>query len=155
MAAALDREGRATRIDVGLGVPLVGLGAPASTYYPAVGALLGTEAVVPGDADVANAIGAVVGTVRVRHEVLVTAPRRGVYRVHVGADPETRWERPDARARAEEVAELAVREAAVAAGTTEFTVEVEWTEKVIDVGGRPMFVEGRAIASASGRPHLH
>ena len=52
-------------------------------------------------------------------------------------------------------AELAVREAAVAAGTTEFTVEVEWTEKVIDVGGRPMFVEGRAIASASGRPHLH
>jgi len=154
VAAALDREGRATRIDVGLDVPLVGLGAPASTYYPAVGALLGTETTVPADADVANAIGAVVGTVRVGHEVLVTAPRRGVYRVHVGAEPETRWERPDARARAEEVAELAVREAAVAAGTTDFTVQVEWTEKVIDVGGRPMFVEGRATARASGRPHL-
>lgn len=155
VAAALDGRGRSTRLDVGLGVPLVGLGAPASTYYPAIGALLGAETHVPADADVANAIGAVVGTVRVRHEVLVTAPRRGVYRIHVGGEPETEWERADARARAEEAAVTGAKKAAVSAGTTDFTVELDWTEKVIDVGGRPMFVEGRAAATASGRPHLH
>ena len=152
---AFGGRGRSTRLDVGLGVPLVGLGAPASTYYPAIGALLGAETHVPADADVANAIGAVVGTVRVRHEVLVTAPRRGVYRIHVGGEPETEWERADARARAEEAAVTGAKKAAVSAGTTDFTVELDWTEKVIDVGGRPMFVEGRAAATASGRPHLH
>ena len=154
VAAALDRATRSARVDIGLGAPLVGLGAPAATYYPAIGELLGTEVTVPPDADVANAIGAVVGKVRVRHEVLVTAPRRGVYRIHVGTDPETQWERLDAQARAREVAQAAVREAAVAAGTTDFEVETEWVEKVIDVDGRPMFVEGRAIATAAGRPDL-
>ena len=154
VAAALDRTTTSSRLDIGLGVPVVGLGAPAVTYYPAIGELLGTPVTVPVDADVANAIGAVVANVRVRHEVLVTAPRRGVYRIHVGTEPETRWERPEAQARACEVAEEAVREKAVAAGTCDFVVETEWIEKVIDVDGRPMFVEGRAIAVASGRPAL-
>ena len=154
VAAALDRTTASSRVDIGLGVPLVGLGAPAATYYPAIGELLGTEITVPADADVANAIGAVVADVRVRHEVLVTAPRRGVYRIHVGTEPETKWERPEAQARAREAADEAVREKALAAGTTDFEVETEWIEKVIDVDGRPMFVEGRAIATASGRPHL-
>jgi hypothetical protein len=74
--------------------------------------------------------------------------------VHIGTEPETQWERPEARARACEAAEAAVREKAVAAGTRDFVVETEWTEKVIDVDGRPMFVEGRAVAVASGRPDL-
>lgn len=154
VAAALDRATVSTRADIGLSVPLVGLGAPAATYYQAIGELLGAEVTVPADADVANAIGAVVADVRVRHEVLVTAPRRGVYRIHVGNEPETSWERPDAEARAREAAEEAVRTKARDAGTTDFDVHTEWVEKVIDVDGRPMFVEGRAISTASGRPDL-
>lgn len=154
VAAALDRTTASARLEIGLGVPIVGLGAPARTYYPAIGELLGTDVTVPDDADVANAIGAVVANVRVQHEVLVTAPRRGVYRLHIGTEPETQWERLEAQARACEAAEAAVREKAVAAGTRDFVVETEWTEKVIDVDGRPMFVEGRAVAVASGRPDL-
>ena len=154
VAAALDRSARSTRIDIGLGASLVGLGAPAATYYPSIGALLGTDVTVPADADVANAIGAVVGKVRVRSEVQVTAPRRGVYRVHGGGEPETSWERPDARARAEELAREAAIADVQAAGASEYEVEVSWTEKVIDVDGRPMFVEGTATATASGRPDL-
>ena len=134
---ALDRAARSSRVDIGLGVPLVGLGAPAATYYPAIGELLGAPVTVPADADVANAIGAVVADVRVRHEVLVTAPRRGVYRVHVGSEPETSWERPDAEARAREAAETAVRIKAAEAGTIDFEIETEWTEKVIDVDNEP------------------
>ncbi len=154
VAAALDRTARSARIDIGLGAPLVGLGAPAATYYPAIGGLLGAEVTVPADADVANAIGAVVGKVRVRTEIQVTAPRRGVYRVHGGGEPETTWERPDAQARAEELARDAAIAEVQAAGAREFEVEVAWSEKVIDVDGRPMFVEGTATATASGRPDL-
>ncbi|MEM9519158.1 MAG: hydantoinase/oxoprolinase family protein [Actinomycetota bacterium] len=154
VAAALDRSSRSARVEIGLGAALVGLGAPAATYYPAIGELLGAAVDVPGDADVANAIGAVVGKVRVRSEIHVTAPRRGVYRVHGGGEPETSWERPEAQARAEELAREAAVTEVQAAGATEFDVDIVWTEKVIDVDGRPMFVEGTATATASGRPDL-
>ena len=154
VTAALDRTSRSARIDIGLGATLVGLGAPAATYYPAIGELLGSPVEVPGDADVANAIGAVVGKVRVRSDIQVTAPRRGVYRIHAGTEPETTWERPEAQARAEALAREAVEAEVRAAGASEFEVEVTWTEKVIDVDGRPMFVEGTASAIAAGRPDL-
>ncbi len=154
VAAALDGTTQSTALVAGLAVPLVGLGAPAAIYYPKIGELLGTEVSVPEHAEVANAIGAAVGQVRVREEVVVSAPRRGVYRIHVGSEPETLWERPDAEARAIEVAATAAARSAESAGAVDVTVETEWIEKVIDVGGRPMFVEGRAVAVAAGRPSL-
>ena len=48
----------------------------------------------------------------------------------------------------------AAAQRAVDAGTVDFEIETIWTEKVIDVDGRPMFVEGTAVAVASGRPNL-
>ncbi len=154
VAAAIDGTTRSSRLVAGLGVPLIGLGAPAATYYPAIGELLGCPVDVPEHAGVANAIGAVVGKVRVRAEIMVTCPRRGVYRVHSGIDPETAWERPQAQERAEELAVEAAMQAARDAGTVDFEIETTWVEKVIDVEGRPMFVEGTATAIASGRPNL-
>ncbi len=154
VAAALDGAAVSSRLDIGLAVPLIGLGAPASTYYPAVGALLGADVEIPGNADVANAIGAVVGKVRVQKEITVTAPRRGVYRIHGRSDPETLWEQPHARDRALELASEAAAAAVVEAGAADFSIEVGWSEKIIDVQGRPMFVEGVATATASGYPKL-
>ena len=109
---------------------------------------------MPADADVANAIGAAVGRVRVRSEIQVTAPRRGVYRIHAGGEPETAWEYSEARVRAEAVARDTAAADVQAAGASEFDVDVVWSEKVIDVDGRPMFVEGTATAIAAGRPDL-
>jgi hypothetical protein len=116
--------------------------------------LLGCSVEVPEHAGVANAIGAVVGKVRVQAEIMVTCPRRGIYRIHSGTDPETAWERPHAQELAETLATEAAAQLAAEAGTVDFEIETTWTEKVIDVDGRPMFVEGTAIAIASGRPNL-
>ena len=154
VAAAIDGTTRSSRLVAGLDVPLIGLGAPAGTYYPAIGELLGCSVEVPEHAGVANAIGAVVGKVRVQAEIMVTCPRRGIYRIHSGTDPETAWERPHAQERAETLATEAAAQLAAEAGTVDFEIETTWTEKVIDVDGRPMFVEGTAIAIASGRPNL-
>ena len=49
------------RVRLALKRPLVGIGAPVHCFLPAAAALLETEAVIPPDADVANAIGAQVG----------------------------------------------------------------------------------------------
>ncbi|MEZ5246564.1 MAG: hydantoinase/oxoprolinase family protein [Acidimicrobiales bacterium] len=154
VGAALDRTAITARLDIGLAVPLVGLGAPAATYYPAVGAALGTPVHIPDHADVANAIGAVVGRVRIRRQVTVTAPRRGVFRVHSGPEPETAYDLDDARRRATEAATRTVSAEMAVAGAAEFDVEAHWHEKSADVEGREMFVEGVATVIASGRPKL-
>lgn len=152
--AAFDATASTARVDVGLAVPLIGLGAPASTYYPAIGALLGTEVTVPDHADVANAIGAVVGKVRIRHQVTVTAPRRGIFRVHGRGDPETVYDQDAAQARATELATATVTAEMGAAGAPEFELETHWSEKSAEIEGRPMFVEGVATVIGSGRPKL-
>jgi len=154
VGAAFDDAAVTTRVDIGLAVPLIGLGAPAATYYPAIGALLGSAVEIPEHADVANAIGAVVGKVRVRRHVTVTAPRRGVFRVHSGAEPETVYSVEDARRRATEVAERIVSVEMVAAGAPVFETETHWQEKSAEVEGRELFVEGTATVVASGRPKL-
>ena len=154
VGAALDRTAITARVDIGLAVPVVALGAPAGTYYPAVGALLGTPVLVPPHADVANAIGAVVGRVRMRRQVTVTTPRRGVFRVHSGPHPETVYELDDARRRAIEAAGRIVAAEMVVAGAPIFEVEEHWHEKSAVVEGRELFVEGVATVIASGRPRL-
>ena len=140
LAAALDRDGlddalaqsapSRLRSIARLACP-IGIGsAPSSsasvlrqaTYHPAIGEVLGTEVEVLADADVANAIGAVVAG-SARAEVPVTAPRRGVYRIHAGGDPEIRGASRGAGqsrgpGRAAAVAEVQ------AAGAKEFEVEV-------------------------------
>lgn len=154
VAAALDRTARTTRVVTGLAVPVVALGAPAATYYPAVAELLGADIEVPADADVANAIGAVVGRVRARRQVTVTSPRRGVFRVHTGPEPETVYALDEAREAALERGRAAVAAAMVEAGAAEFGFETHWEETTVEVEGRPMFVEGVATVVGSGPPRL-
>jgi len=51
--------------------PVVAIGAPVAAYFPQVGRLLNTEIIIPPHADVANAIGAVVGGVMQRLRVTI------------------------------------------------------------------------------------
>ena len=68
-------------IGIRLDAPVVGIGAPVHQFLPAAAALLGTRAVVPANADVANAIGAITGSVVVRREARISVDETGVYRV--------------------------------------------------------------------------
>lgn len=154
VAAALDGRPRTSKLVAGLAVPLVGLGAPAATYYPAIGDLLGTKVEIPEHADVANAIGAAVGKVRLRRRVTVSSPRRGLFRVYIGAEPDSFFELEPAREAAIEQAGAAVAAAMVAAGAPEFDLETHWDEKSVDVDGRVLFVEGVATVIGTGRPQL-
>ncbi|MPW26740.1 hydantoinase/oxoprolinase family protein [Alkalibaculum sp. M08DMB] len=50
---------------------LVGVGAPIHLFLPDVAKVLGTQCVIPENAGVANAIGAIVGNIRVVHDIYV------------------------------------------------------------------------------------
>jgi N-methylhydantoinase A/oxoprolinase/acetone carboxylase beta subunit len=51
--------------------PIIGIGAPAGIFLPAVASALGTELILPGHFEVANAVGAVGGSVVVEENILV------------------------------------------------------------------------------------
>jgi N-methylhydantoinase A/oxoprolinase/acetone carboxylase beta subunit len=153
VAAGFDKAARSTRVDIGVAVPVVGLGAPARTYYPLVADLLGSRCTVPEHADVANAIGAVVGRVQITRSVLVSAPRRGVFRVHAD-DPTTVYDLDEAKDLAATAACAAAMADAERAGARDIETEGQWTERSATIEDKPYFVEGRYSARASGRPKL-
>jgi len=155
VAAALNRSVDTVRLSVGLAVPLVGLGAPAATYFPSVGKTLATEVVVPEHADVANAIGAVVGSVRISRSVSITSPRRGLFVVHTPAEQITYWYLDDAKREARESLDAEMTTAMRHAGAVEFDLDFDWNEKSVDVNGRSLFVDGMMKATATGRPQLN
>ena len=88
MQKGLDRHRGLLALNTGINVPVIGLGASASTYYPAVGNRLGCNIILPNHAGVANAIGAVVGQVTMRKTGLITSPSEGCFRVHLAAGPQ-------------------------------------------------------------------
>lgn len=144
----------ALRIDAGLAVPVVGLGASAATYYPAVGDLMGTEMILPADAGVANAIGAVVGRVTMRRSGTITAPREGQFRVHLDTGPEDFTAADPALARLESVLRDAATAAATAAGAEEIDIRVTRDIRTADTEAREVFVEATVTVEAAGRPRV-
>jgi len=153
-AAALDRHKGLVRTEVGLSVPLVALGASAHTYYPEVATLLGTEAIVPGHAGVANAIGAVVGRVEVSVSGTVSQPSEGRFRVHVDDAPRDFADREEAVTFALSQLQDGARAAALAAGAEAIELRTERDEAIVPVEGKDMFVEARLTVIATGRPRL-
>lgn len=154
---ALDGTGVETALvatPLALNVALVALGASAATYYPRVAKLLGTVAVVPEHADVANAIGAVVGRVTITREVTVSSPGHGHFVVHTEADPLRASSVEEARSFAEAHLTRTLAADMAKAGAPTFEIRTHWAEQTVHLDGSEMFVEGVLTATASGRPHI-
>lgn len=151
---SLDRRYTVVDAPIGLAVPLVGLGASAGAYYPRVGELLRAEVVVPEHADVANAIGAVVGRVRMSQVATISSPQHGLYLVHVGAAPETVTTIDAARAVATTSLTVELERLMRDAGAPVYEVAWEWQQSTADVAGTPMIVEASLTATGTGRPQV-
>ncbi len=142
------------RVETGLNAAVIGLGASAQAYYPAVGQRLGCETILPVHGDVANAIGAVVGRVTLRAQGTVTSPSEGRFRVHLETGPEDFNESETALAALEEtLRERAVRDAE-ASGAEDITVHIERDIRTAEAEARRIFVEATITVETSGRPRI-
>jgi len=139
---------------IGLTVPLVGLGASAATYYPDVAEKLKTDAVIPEHAGVANALGAVVGYVRVSAEATITMPEAGLYRVFLAGRPENFGRFEDALTFAEAKLGEDAKTRAIEAGAGDVEIKFSHDENIAVVEGQEMLVECLVRATASGRPRI-
>ena len=154
VSAALDRKDGAARIDIGLALPLIGLGASAPTYYPQIGAALGTRCLVPEHAGVANAVGAVAGRVTLDRSLRITSPTDGRYRVHLSGEAQDFGNIDAAKAAARAALETLLTADAAIAGAGDIELTFDYIESAPVVEGRPLFIEATMTGCASGRPSL-
>jgi N-methylhydantoinase A/oxoprolinase/acetone carboxylase beta subunit len=147
--------------------PVIAVGAPVSAYMPSAAQTLNTELVLPEHAGVANAIGAVVGSVVQRVRVLIRPVEFGVlYRVHLpgdfdGAEPGNNGRLRDFEtladgvAYAEAVVTPRLRALAEEAGAQQVEVTLLRTDHAAPVREKiddEIFLETTLAFTAVGRP---
>jgi N-methylhydantoinase A/oxoprolinase/acetone carboxylase beta subunit len=133
---------------------VIGLGASAPLHYAGLPPLVGNRCVVPQDTDVANALGAVVGQVRVSAEATVSQPKEGLFRMAGNGSPRDFSSEDKAMEAAEILVRTQVSERATAAGTDSAEISLSRDVRVSTVEGQRMFIEARIVAVAAGRPRI-
>ena len=135
--------------------PVVAVGAPARTFFPDAADHLGVELSLPPNAEVANAYGAVMGSVVQRAHVTVTQPLYGQFIVHADQEPIHFSALDEALKVARKIAGEKARELALAAGAISVEVILTSDDNHIhhDVDGE-LFLETKITATATGRPDI-
>jgi N-methylhydantoinase A/oxoprolinase/acetone carboxylase beta subunit len=139
--------------EIRLRLPLIGIGAPAAIFLPAVAAALHTELILPEHHEVANAVGAVAGSVMVVEESLVYPRLSGEgldvigYYVQAGDGRYEFETAPEALNHARELSRQRALAAAVEAGADQPQVTIEEQSDGIDTY--------RIRARAAGNPRLN
>ena len=141
-------------VSLRLGVPVIGLGASAPSYYGAVGDRLGCRMILPEHAGVANAIGAVAGQISQRAQATVSSPAEGRFVAHLATGLEVFTTAAAALEAVEEALVIEASDRARQAGAVDLRVSVDREVKEVEIEGRRMFIEAKVTATASGRPRV-
>ncbi|MEX0328335.1 MAG: hydantoinase/oxoprolinase family protein [Ruegeria sp.] len=141
-------------LDTKLNVDVVGLGASAPSYYPAVGRRLQCHMNLPNHAGVANAIGAVVGRLTLRRSGTVTSPAEGRYRVHLEDGPQDFTDAQTAMSLLETTLRDQAEGAVRSAGAEDIRVVVDQDIRTAKIEAQDVFVEALITVEASGRPRV-
>ena len=142
------------KVNVGISKKIIGLGASAPTYYPAVGTELNCEVILPEYAGVANAIGAVVGKIVMRESGVISSPSEGKYLVHLDGKPVNFTSEVKAlKVLEEKLTEKSIQKAKEA-GAENVSVNIDREIKTANIENRSVFVEASVLVEASGRPRI-
>jgi N-methylhydantoinase A/oxoprolinase/acetone carboxylase beta subunit len=142
------------RLTVALDRPVIGLGASAPLHYASLAPLVGNHCIVPEDTDVANALGAVVGQVRVSAAATVSQPQEGLFRLSSDDHIRDFLDENKALEAAEQHVRARATERAVLAGTDTAELAVARDVRTATVEGQRKFIEAHIVATASGRPRI-
>jgi hypothetical protein len=136
--------------DIFLKIPIIGIGAPAEIFLPPVAKMLNTELITPPHYQVANAVGAVAGSVMIYEEAWVFPQTRGKfvigYYVQTSDERASFSKMEQALAFAKEITQEKALAQAQAAGAVKAHVEIE---QIVD-GAESYRIRAKAI----GNPEL-
>ena len=141
-----------------LACPVIALGAPAGTYIPHVASMLDADVIVPEYSEVANAIGAVTGTISQKSRAVIKQIHGGTsYRVHTRRGVHVFDDYEQAERHAIDISKKYASEKAVAAGAG--AVEIKLNKHTLQAGdaadgNNKTIIETEITATAVGRPRL-
>jgi len=154
VAAGLSNHSKVSRFNTGLALPVIGLGASARNYYGPLGAILGCRIILPEDAGVANAIGAVVGQVAIHAEGTITSVGEGSFRAHLPDGPAQFNDKDTALAALRTALTQQATEQAKSAGVEEIRLTENLDLREAQIEAQTMFIEATLRVTARGRPRI-
>ena len=153
IARSLEQKSGFVNFSLKLDRALVGLGASAKVYYPAIGERLSSDCHVPEHADVANAIGAVAGEVRVQQTVTITSSDGGSsFQFMSGGKLTNMVDEEAVLAKVQADMEVELTQMADEAGAQSPVFETTTTINAPTIDGSRHFVEATIHMTATGRP---
>ncbi|WP_340149896.1 hydantoinase/oxoprolinase family protein [uncultured Sneathiella sp.] len=153
-AAAVSGHHPYVNMEVALRLPVIGLGASAHLYYPEVAKKLGTIAVIPDFAGVANAVGAVVGQVRLTVSASISPTENDGFRLFHMGEPLDFQTLDAAVSEAEKLLTAEARAQAIEAGAGDVRTRFKRQDNIAHIAGLEVFVESTVEVVAFGRPRV-
>ncbi len=148
-------DGGIFSVSISMKYPLVAVGAPVITYMPQVASLINSDICIPDHADVANAVGSVVGSV-LQSVRIVVKPQQGgsIYRVHMPDEMRDFKTYNKAVQHARDRAMQLAEEHAIRAGAGAVKTSIEMNELTVESGegDKNIHIETEIIAASIGRP---
>ncbi len=133
-----------------LNVPVVGIGAPAQSFYPPIENFMDANVIVPEHAEVANAVGAVVGSVRQSAQITISPLAGRSVMVHAPQEQREFEDLEQAAEWATGIVSEQARHKASDAGASDIIVQTERHDNAVEEGGQVTFFESIIIATATG-----
>ena len=131
--------------------PIIGIGAPVHSFFPAVGRRLNAEVILPTHAEVANAIGAAASGVLVNETVTILPDTTGSYLLHSKEGRREFGKLAPAIEEAKALARRLAEERARASGATSCNTLVNVdTHTSVTADGGDVFVQAVVEATAKG-----
>jgi N-methylhydantoinase A/oxoprolinase/acetone carboxylase beta subunit len=134
---------------------IIGIGAPAHAFLPALAEKLGTQAVIPFYAGVANAVGAVTSAIVIKEDLFIK-PFQGGFRLHCSTGIGFYDDLEEATEESKKRLRETVYQKAKRAGAEEIEVLIDEKESwATTQGGDSIFIEKTITARAMGNPKMY
>ncbi len=151
----LEEKSKDFKVSVTLNRPVIGIGAPIKFFLPRAVRYLGTQAVLPENADVANAIGAITSNVSIKKQLRIIPGTMGGFTVEGVANSPGFVDFQGADLFAREALARIIRERAREAGSSATRVDIQVQDQLSHTTSGGVLFLGRILkGSLTGRPDL-
>ena len=142
-------------VQIKLHHPVIGIGAPVHFFLPRAAECLSTKAVIPENADVANAVGAITSRVMIRRKIEIISPQPERFQV-IGLSGSCNFSNLDEATKHAQAALIdQVRELARTAGTSSSEVDIWQEDRTPQISdGTNLFLGRTLFAQIIGQPDL-
>jgi N-methylhydantoinase A/oxoprolinase/acetone carboxylase beta subunit len=142
-------------IQAKVNLPIIGIGAPINYFLPKAGEYLNAEIIIPEDADVANALGAITSKIFIRKKVLIRPDQNGYFLVEGVVGRKIFDQIAMAEEWAIEHLKKQIWELGRLAGTSRKRVELSIEDSIVNLSEGDSLFLGRTIeACLTGNPDI-